>query len=145
MFLNEQAWHEFVGDGKLEPWTGGWCTGRELFFWSRPHFKFQGTTLPHEMTHLALHRFVGGDTPLWLNEGFAEFEGFRLYRTYLRLRGYGMKNVTDHLDRDQYIPLRNLTTAVDYPKTQDEVAAFYTESERLVNFFITSTAAWGRW
>jgi hypothetical protein len=87
------------------------------------------------MTHLALHRFVSGDTPLWLNEGFAEFEGLRLYRTSLKLRGYGMKNVSDHLDRDRYIPLKDLTTAVDYPKTQDEVVAFYTESERLVHFF----------
>ena len=135
VFLNEAAWHGFAAEGKMEPWTGGWCTGRELFFWSRPHFKFQGTTLPHEMTHLALHRFVGGDTPLWLNEGFAEFEGIRLYRTLLKLRGYGIKNIADHLDRDRYIPLKDLTSAVDYPKTRDEVTAFYTESQRLVNFF----------
>ena len=134
VFLNQQVWRGFVGEGKMEPWTGGWCTGRELFFWSRPHFKFQGTTLPHEMTHLTLHRFVGGDTPLWLNEGFAEFEGIRLYRTFLRLRGYGVKNLAGHLDRDRYIPLKSLTSAVDYPGTQDEVTAFYTESERLVNF-----------
>jgi hypothetical protein len=134
VFLNEQAWHEFVGDGKLEPWTGGWCTGRELFFWSRPHFKFQGTTLPHEVTHLVLHRFVSGDVPVWLNEGFAEFEGIRLYRTYLKERNYTLANVTDHLDRDQYIPLHDLTSAVDYPKTKDKAVAFYTESQRLISF-----------
>ena len=134
VFLNEQTWREFVSSGKLEPWTGGWCTGRELFFWSRPHFKFQGTTLPHEMTHLVLYRFVGGDIPLWLNEGLAEFEGVRLYRTYLKTRGYTLTNVRDHLDRDQYLPLHDLTGAVDYPKTKDEVVAFYTESQRLISF-----------
>ena len=134
VFLNERAWRDFVSTGKLEPWTGGWCTGRELFFCSRPHFKFQGTTLPHEMTHLVLYRFVGGDIPLWLNEGLAEFEGVRLYRTYLKMRGYTLTNVRDHLDRDQYIPLDELTRAVDYPRETDQVVAFYIESQRLVNF-----------
>jgi hypothetical protein len=134
VFLNEPVWREFVGNGKLEPWTGGLCTGRELFFWSRPHFKFQGTTLPHEMTHLVLHRFVGGDVPLWLNEGFAEFQGIRLYRAYMKLRNYSVTNARDRLARDQYIPLDDLTGAVDYPKTKDEVVAFYVESQRLVNF-----------
>jgi hypothetical protein len=134
VFLNESAWQHFVGEGKMEPWTGGWCTGRELFFFSRPNFKFQGTTLPHEMTHLVIHRFVGGDVPLWLNEGLAEFEGFRLYRSYLKTRNYSLQNVHDHLDRDQYIPLDTLTSAVDYPRSTEEVTAFYTESQQLVSF-----------
>ena len=134
VFLNHNAWREFVGEGKMEPWTGGWCTGRELFFWSRPNFKFQGTTLPHELTHLVLHRFVSGDIPLWLNEGIAEFEGIRLYRNYLKTRGYMLTNVRDHLDRAKTIPLSDLTSAVDYPRTTGEVEAFYTESELLINF-----------
>jgi hypothetical protein len=134
VFLNEQVWRAFVGNGKLEPWTGGWCTGRELFFQSRPHFRFQGTTLPHEMTHLVMHRFLKGDIPLWLNEGFAEFEGIRLYRTYLRVRNYTLTNIQDRLNRDQYIPLKDLTSAVDYPKTRDEVTAFYVESHMLIGF-----------
>ena len=134
VFLNEPIWHEFVSNGKMESWTGGWCTGRELFFASRPHFKFQGTTLPHEMTHLVLHRFVGGDIPLWFNEGLAEFEGIRLYRTYLKTRGYTLTNVRDHVDSDQFIPVKDLTSAVDYPKAREEVTAFYVESERLISF-----------
>jgi hypothetical protein len=134
VFLNEPVWHEFVSSGKMEPWTGGWCTGRELFIWSRPHFRFQGTTLPHELTHLVLYRFVVGDIPLWLNEGLAEFEGIRVYRTFLKERNYSLTNVRDHVDRDQYIPLRNLVSAVDYPRNKDEVVAFYTESQRLISF-----------
>jgi hypothetical protein len=134
VFLNQQAWHDFVGIGKMEEWTGGWCTGRELFFASRPHFKFQGPTLPHEMTHLVLHRFIAGDIPLWLNEGFAEFEGVRLYRNYLKARGYNLGNITDHLARDEYIPLGELTGAVDYPRSRDQVVDFYNESRLLVTF-----------
>jgi len=134
VFLNPEVWREFVGIGKMEEWTGGWCTGRELFFASRPHFKFQGPTLPHEMTHLVLHRFVAGDIPLWLNEGFAEFEGVRLYRSYLKARGYSLGNVPDHLDRADYIPLGELTGAVDYPRERARVADFYNESRLLVSF-----------
>jgi hypothetical protein len=134
VFLNEPVWHEFVRIGKRDAWTGGWCTGRELFFQSRPHFKFQGTTLPHEITHLVLHRFVGGDIPLWLNEGFAEFEGIRLCRLYLKLRRQTLVSVRDHLERDQYVALKDLTATVDYPKERNDVEFFYTESERLVRF-----------
>jgi len=134
IFLNEQAWRKFAGDGKMDALTGGWCTGRELFFWSRPHFKFQGQALPHELTHLVLHRFVGGDIPLWLNEGLAEFEGIRVYRAYLKMRQYDVKNIPDNLNRNRHIPLKDLTSAIDYPKSKDDVVAFYTESQRLVSF-----------
>ncbi len=134
VFLNEQAWQQFVGNAKRDAWTGGWCTGRELFFLSRPHFKFQGATLPHEMTHLVLHRFIGGDIPLWLNEGFAEFEGIRLYRGYLKARDHSLKGVPDRLSRDRYIPLIDLTSAIDYPKSPEHVIAFYIETQRLVSF-----------
>lgn len=143
VFLNEPAWRSFASDGKMEAWTGGWCTGRELFFWSRPHFKFQGTTLPHEMTHLVLHRFIGGDIPLWLNEGLAEFEGTRQSRAYLKAREYALTNVRDHLDRARYIPLNSLTSAIDYPKTKEEVEAFYTESQRLITFLYLQHSGMG--
>lgn len=134
VFLNPAVWQEFVRGCRLDARTGGWCTGRELFMVSRPHFKFQGSTLPHEITHLVVHRFVGGDTPLWLNEGLAEFEGIRFYRGYLKARDYILTNVPDQLDRSRYIPLKDLTSAVDYPRSAEEVAAFYIESFRLVAF-----------
>ena len=61
VFLNEAAWKEFAGHNHLDVWTGGICNGRELFLQSRAHYSFQGTTLTHELTHLTLYRFVGGD------------------------------------------------------------------------------------
>jgi hypothetical protein len=134
VFLSEPVWRQFVSTGKMEPWTGGWCNGRELFFWSRANYRFQGRTLPHELTHLVLHRFVGGDIPLWLNEGLAEFEGIRLSRTYLKIRRETMANIPDRLNPDQYVPLKDLTSAVDYPSAREAVAPFYTESQRMVNF-----------
>jgi hypothetical protein len=90
--------------------------------------------MPHEITHLVVCRFLGGDTPLWLNEGLAEFEGIRCYRGYLKARKYELVGVPDRLDRSRYIPLKDLTSAVDYPRDAAEVTAFYIESHRLVAF-----------
>ena len=134
VFESEEAWREFARTTKLDAWTGGVCTGRELFFQARTHFKFQGNTLPHELTHLTLYRFVGGDIPLWLNEGFAEFEATRLYRAYLKARNYQLKGLSARLPKEQFIPLARLTSAIDYPARDEEVKAFYTQSERLVSF-----------
>jgi hypothetical protein len=134
VFLNETAWREFAAHNRLDPWTGGCCNGRELFFRSRPHFSFQGTTLPHEMTHLALYRFIGGDIPLWLNEGFAEFESTHLYRMYLKKRNYRLPVLAPLVEKDRYIALDTLTRAVDYPSNAADARAFYAESQRLVSY-----------
>lgn len=136
VFLSEEKWRDFAASRHVEAWTGGWCTGRELFFQSRPHFKFQGTTLPHELTHLVIHRFVGGDVPLWLSEGLAEFEGVRLYRRYLQQRNYALRGAPDRVGRDEYLPLDELTSAIDYPKSTEAAMAFYTQSRRLVVFLV---------
>jgi hypothetical protein len=134
VFLGDDVWKSFASNVHLDAWTGGFCNGRELFLHTRPNFRFQGTTLPHELTHLALYRFVGGDIPLWLNEGFAEFESGRLYRTYVKRRQYRTHGLSDALAKDHYIPLDSLTRAVDYPSTKETVTAFYSESERLMNY-----------
>ncbi len=137
VFLNESAWREFTAKVSVEQWTGGFCTGRELFFQTRANYKFQGTTLPHEMTHLALYRFVGGDIPLWLNEGFAEFEGTRLFRSYLKRHGLNVRGLNPPVATNQYVSVDTLTRAVDYPSDTEDVKTFYVESERLVNYLYT--------
>jgi hypothetical protein len=134
VFLSENAWKEFAQNVRVDAWTGGFCTGRELFLPSSVHFKLQGTALPHEMAHLVLYRFIGGDIPLWLNEGFAQFEANRLFRVYLKARNYTMTGVPETIDSKDYIPLKDLTSAIDYPHTPEAAATFYIESERLVNF-----------
>ena len=144
VFLSEPAWRTFATKVNLEGWTGGFCTGRELFFQTRANYKFQGTTLPHEMTHLALYRFVGGDIPLWLNEGFAEFEGTRLFRTYLRRHGVNVRGLNPPVAKDHYRTVDTLTRAVDYPTDDDDVKAFYAESERLVNYLYTQAGGMTR-
>jgi hypothetical protein len=135
VFLSEPAWRQFAASVNVEGWTGGFCTGRELFFQTRAHFRYQGTTLAHEMTHLAVYRFVGGDIPLWLNEGFAEFESTRLVRSYLKRRSYRENNLSAPVAAEDYVPLDALTGAVDYPSGTEQVKAFYAESQRLVTLF----------
>lgn len=134
VFLSTNAWKEFAATVHLDAWTGGFCNGRELFLQTRPHFKFQGTTLPHELAHLVLFRFVGGDIPLWLNEGFAEFEASRLFRTYVKKKHYNPRGLFAAVPQDRYIPIESLTSAVDYPSDKEDVAAFYAESQRLIAY-----------
>jgi hypothetical protein len=134
VFLDDAAWRTFAAQVSLEEWTGGFCNGRELFLQTRPHFKFQGTTLPHEMTHLVIHRFLAGDLPLCLNEGFAEFESTRLYRAYLKDRQYRLRLLSPPVSKDRYISVSALTGAVDYPREKEDVTAFYNEAQRLVIF-----------
>jgi hypothetical protein len=134
VFLNDEAWRTFASQVHLEEWTGGFCNGRELFLRTRAAFKFQGTTLPHEMTHLVIHRFMAGDLPLWLNEGFAEFESSRLYRAYLKQRQYRPRLMSPPVSKDRYISVNALAGAVDYPREKEDVTAFYAEAQRLVIF-----------
>jgi peptidase MA superfamily protein len=144
VFLSEPAWRDFTSKVSVEQWTGGFCTGRELFFQTRANYKFQGTTLPHEMTHLALYRFVGGDIPLWLNEGFAEFEGGRLFRFYLKRHGLNVRGLSPPVTTNQYVTVDTLTRAVDYPSDTEDVKTFYAESERLVNYLYTQAGGMTR-
>jgi hypothetical protein len=134
MFLNDAAWRTFASQVNLEEWTGGFCNGRELFLHTRPAVKFQGTVLPHEMTHLVIHRFMAGDLPLWLNEGFAEFESARLNRASLKQHQLRPRLMSPPVSKDRYISLNALTGAVDYPREKEDVTAFYAEAQRLVIF-----------
>jgi len=134
VFLGENSWNEFVSGANLDQWTGGWCTGRELFIRSRPNPRFQNSTLPHEITHLVLYRFIGEDMPIWLNEGLAEFEGRRLQVLYLKKHNYRAGGHSSRVSIDQYIPLKELTSFIDYPDPKAKVEAFYNESERLIHF-----------
>ncbi|NQU12120.1 hypothetical protein HQ590_15095, partial [bacterium] len=94
--------------------------------------------LAHELGHLVLQRFIGANLPVWLNEGFAHFEGQRLMSQYLRVRlkpkGYRILNRFEPMDQARLVPLDVLTTAVDYPADPARVVDFYRQSELLVAF-----------
>ena len=81
-----------------------------------------------------MDRFYGSNIPLWLNEGYAEYISRVAYASFNRARGYQAHPRTDPLAANAFIPLDQLTNALNYPVDVNEVRAFYTESEKLVRF-----------
>ncbi len=134
IFESPEDWAIFQKLARLDPWTGGIHAGGELFIVRDPRFKWKGSTLAHEVTHLVLHRFFGSGLPLWLNEGYAEYAAGRAYASYHRARGAEARPRSAAVAAGDYIALAALTGAAAYPATTREVAAFYAESERLVRY-----------
>jgi hypothetical protein len=136
IFIFEQPadWQQFRQVGGLEPWTGGIHSQGQLFIMRNPQVKWKGNSLAHEVTHLVTHRFYGEGIPLWLDEGMAEYCASRWYASYWRLRGYNSRPRSVSVSEESYIPLATLSTLLTYPAQDDQVAAFYAESERLVRF-----------
>jgi hypothetical protein len=127
-------WSQFQTSGRLDPWTGGLCTGGELFLLREADKKWKGETLGHEVTHLVVFRFLGSGIPLWLNEGFAEYAASRGYASFWRARGYHANPKVQAVDPAKWMPVSQLTSMVDYPSEVTQISTYYNESERLVRF-----------
>lgn len=140
IFENPADWTVFQNESALDPWTGGIHAGGELFIHRNPEYKWKGSTLGHEVAHLVVHRFHGAGLPLWLNEGYAEYAASRGYASFLRARNYSAKPRVQAVAPDDYLPLAQLTNLTTYPTEEKRVAAFYTESERLVRFLARANA-----
>ncbi len=136
VFIFDKAtdWSEFQKSGKLDPWTGGLCTGGELFLIREADKKWKGDTLGHEVAHLVVFRFLGNGVPLWLNEGFAEYSASRGYASFWRARGYRANPKVQAVNPERWIPLAQLTSMLEYPSDVTKVTTYYHESERLVRF-----------
>jgi len=139
VFLGAKSWHEFSVKNKLEKWTGSLHTRGELYVQAPANQRLDRSVyVPHELTHLIVQRFVG-DVPLWLNEGIAEYEGRQQRFVYMRTHASGkiVVMVPSSVPHDEFIPLPELTGAVDYPGDEDKIKTFYNESELLVHYLIT--------
>ena len=108
-----------------------WAVGRasverhEIAGFRQGHDAFLDSLLPHELSHLILGDFIGREhIPLWLNEGFAQWEQFRARpeREGLPLRTFRLKDLMTMDIRQEADPAR--------------VSLFYTQSASLVGFLI---------
>ncbi len=136
IFIFDQPadWEQFQQVGGLEKWTGGIHSQGQLFILRNPQYKFKGNSLAHEVTHLVVHRFFGGEIPLWLDEGLAEYTASRWYASFMKMRGYAAHPRSVSVGPDDYVAVDKLTSLLAYPQGDQQVAAFYAESERLVRF-----------
>ncbi len=88
--------------------------------------------LPHEVSHLVLHDFVGDlkKLPLWFDEGVAQFQEAKKSEIADRM-------MRSYIAQGQYVHLDSLMTwNVREEKDQTKVNVFYGESVSLINFLI---------
>lgn len=129
IFNDGDKWQQFVQIVRIGEWAMGVARRTELFLFSPKGSRFATGALGHEITHCIFYRFVPNPVPLWLNEGFAEFESIH---AYAKFRGL---DETRYGSRPILYPLKPLLAATRYPK--EEVWKFYAASERLVRFLLT--------
>ncbi len=133
VFDREEDWKAFkqrVGEGEFaEAFTTGW----ELFIYRNPFWLAPQKTLAHELTHVIAFRFLEGPLPLFLNEGFAEFMGYRAIVPKGGGSEYDLR-VVQLVDPDRWVPLEELASTKTYPG--DRIEDFYRESELFARFLI---------
>jgi hypothetical protein len=134
VFDKSPEWQQFIQDAKIHEWAAGLSSRSELFFHSRDREgDFASGVLAHETTHCIFYRFVPKRIPLWLNEGFAEFESGNAYAKFKGIgggsRGSGKQGAAN-------FPLKKLLAAKEYPEDKTQVHEFYRTSERLVRFLL---------
>jgi hypothetical protein len=137
LFESDEVWNRFKETVNVDRWSGGVCIGNEFFLHSKPGSNpFTGSTLPHEMTHLIVNRFVRGQIPRWLNEGLAEQQSAKHFNGYTKPKGFNFMPRLNIVAAENYIPLDELINAKDYPSDPEKVSHFYTESVRMVQFLV---------
>lgn len=137
LFESGDAWRAFVEKFGVDRWSGGLCRDNEIFVCSPPKARpFTGIVLPHEIAHLAIHRFVRGRLPVWLGEGFAEQQARRHFIAYTRPKGYRFHFSPTVVEASAYLPLGELASAGSYPSDPAKVAVFYAEATRLVQMLM---------
>jgi hypothetical protein len=132
MFAKEDRWRRFAMEAEVPPWAIAFASGREMFMLVEAGDRDASGRLAHEMTHLVFFRFVPKPVPLWLHEGFAEYES---KAAYAKFKGIGQ--APPQGQRKAAMDLQRLTSFKAYPENPGEVAQFYRESERLVRFLVT--------
>jgi hypothetical protein len=139
IFENPEDWKQFTKAATLDPWTGGFFDGLDLYFWRKTGLGVLNSdqTLPHEITHRVFYeKYPAGSIPLAFHEGFAEYEARKLAFRYLRPRHYNVRVSSNRVPRDKFLSAEKLLETTTYPQDDGSVEAFYDESERLVNFLM---------
>lgn len=124
---------DYVANGGLD-WAHGSALGSSKTIKTYPAATgFFDSVLPHELSHIVLHEFVGAsaDVPSWLDEGLA------MYHEKARRVG-AHRLVRKAIENGQFIPLTQLTNMQLYKDSRPEaVELYYAEAASVVNFMMT--------
>lgn len=94
--------------------------------------------LPHEMSHILLRLYTNitfsetAPIPLWLYEGFANFEGRVVDLSASR------ELLLTAIRRHEQLPLSDILTTSEYPRNLKQKTLFYAEATEIINYIYTT-------
>ena len=132
LYGSKEKFHQTSGQ---KAWSNGYAllATRTIISYQGSQEFLQGV-LPHELAHLILKDFVGGEStlPLWMDEGLAMAQE---KQRRVELDQIARKSIQDK----KWIPLAKLSqTHSMVAASADEVALFYAESQSLVRFLLSA-------
>ena len=129
VFQDDARWRQFQANVDW-PGIGGVCRGHEFFsYFPKQKTKEFTATLAHEMTHLVFHRFYPEHLALWLNEGLAEYQSRRAYRS---LYDQGYETVGADFRTVSALNFLAMVEMSQYPASVKTRQAFYAKSHLTV-------------
>jgi len=133
VFQDDDGWRAFQGTTGLQN-IAGVTMGHEFysFYPKRKDKDFSGT-VAHEMTHLVFNRFFTGRPPLWLNEGFAEYQAHNAFQSLYGKRLGAINKDTSLVGQVDFLTITTWTT---YNQKPDVNQAFYVKSQLAVAVLI---------
>ena len=133
LFQDEALWRQFQANASVGG-LAGVTIGHEFFCFypKRKEADFSGT-VAHEMTHLVFNRFFRGRPPLWLNEGFAEYQAHNAYWSLYDKRFSKINKDTRKVATLDFLEMAGWTA---YPEDDGLVQALYVKSQLTVELLV---------
>jgi hypothetical protein len=131
----KEAW-DFVLQGKYLPDTPNGFSKiykKEIFIYVSNDYDVE-FALPHELSHIILRTYVNVRynkdvaIPLWLYEGFANFQGNVINLSVSEQLLQRSIRINNH------ISLKELLTINNYPRSMDKKTLFYAQSTKLIQY-----------
>ncbi len=137
VFEDAGEWKVFHEKIKMPERGPAFTTGWELFIYRDPFWLAPQKTLAHEITHVIAFRFLDGPIPLFLNEGFAEYIGYKAAALKADGEEYRVRTI-QQIPADKWIPADRLARMESYP---EDIEIFYRQAELAVRYLLTRQPA----
>lgn len=133
VFQDDDSWNAFQAIASMHG-IAGVTMGDEFYcYYPKKKDKDNSGTVAHEMTHLVFNRFFTGRPPLWLNEGFAEYQAHNAYQS---LYGKRLGAINKDASMVSQIDFLDMTRWTTYKPNMSINQAFYVKSQVAVGLLV---------
>ncbi len=109
----------------------------EVFIRRVPDEEKRYVDLAHELVHARLYLAFGDRIPLWLDEGLAEYLGWRVAAAYYRQhRELHLVQEPAPVDEAQWMTWEQFFELRDYPDDPERNRIFYRQSYQVIRFLV---------